>query len=80
MDKNAEGTTQMMNVADVTNLNRPSRNAILHGDCINILGTFAPASVDFALIDPPYIVQNAASPSAASTCCWSTSWRRSEWA
>ncbi|MDQ1470421.1 MAG: adenine-specific DNA-methyltransferase [Bryobacterales bacterium] len=30
---------------------------VLQGDCIDILGRFAPASVDFALTDPPYLVR-----------------------
>ena len=31
------------------------RNAVIHGDCLNILPQFEPASVDFILTDPPYI-------------------------
>ena len=30
------------------------RNVVLHGDSIDILGSLAPASVDFVLTDPPY--------------------------
>lgn len=41
----------------MTKLALPPRNAVLHGDCIDILGTFASASVDFALTDPPYLVR-----------------------
>ena len=35
----------------------PPHNSVLHGDCIDILGNFAPASVDFVLTDPPYLVR-----------------------
>jgi hypothetical protein len=42
---------------DTTTLASPPRNAVLHGDCIDILGGFAPASVDFVLTDPPYLVR-----------------------
>jgi site-specific DNA-methyltransferase (adenine-specific) len=35
----------------------PPRNAILHGDCIDILAGFAPKSIDFVLTDPPYLVR-----------------------
>jgi adenine-specific DNA-methyltransferase len=41
----------------MTKLASPPRNAVLHGDCIDILGNFAPASVDFVLTDPPYLVR-----------------------
>jgi len=40
----------------MTELASPPRNVVLHGDCISILGGFAPASVDFVLTDPPYLV------------------------
>lgn len=33
------------------------RNAVLHGDCISVLGGLAPVSVDFVLTDPPYLVR-----------------------
>ena len=36
----------------------PPRNAVLHGDYITILATFAHASVDFVLTDPPYFVRH----------------------
>jgi adenine-specific DNA-methyltransferase len=32
-------------------------NAVLHGDCIDILRSLKPASVDFVLTDPPYLVR-----------------------
>jgi site-specific DNA-methyltransferase (adenine-specific) len=35
----------------------PPRNAVLHGDCIDILRSFKPASVDLVLTDPPYLVR-----------------------
>jgi adenine-specific DNA-methyltransferase len=35
----------------------PPRNAILHGDCIDILSGFESGSIDFALTDPPYLVR-----------------------
>lgn len=31
-------------------------NTIIHGDCVDILSTFPPESVDFILTDPPYLV------------------------
>ncbi len=43
----------------MTKLASPPRNAVLHGDCINILGNFSSASVDFVLTDPPYLVRYA---------------------
>src|SRR5271170_3634094 len=33
------------------------RNAVLHGDCISVLKGLKPASVDFVLTDPPYLVR-----------------------
>jgi len=33
------------------------RNVIIHGDCLNILPTLAPRSVNFVLTDPPYIAR-----------------------
>jgi DNA modification methylase len=41
----------------MTELKAPSRNAVLHGDCISILDGITPASVDFVLTDPPYLVR-----------------------
>jgi len=41
----------------MTELASPPRNAVLHGDCIDILRSFTPASVDFVLTDPPYLVR-----------------------
>ncbi|MGD0797751.1 MAG: DNA methyltransferase [Acidobacteriaceae bacterium] len=41
----------------MTKLALPPRNAILHGDCIDVLGGLASDSFDFALTDPPYIVR-----------------------
>ena len=41
----------------MTQLALPPRNAILHGDCIDILHSFTSASVDFVLTDPPYLVR-----------------------
>jgi adenine-specific DNA-methyltransferase len=35
----------------------PPRNAVLHGDCIDILHSFKSGSVDFVLTDPPYLVR-----------------------
>ncbi len=35
----------------------PPRDAILHGDCLTLLNRLAPASVDFVLTDPPYLVR-----------------------
>ena len=32
-------------------------DTLFHGDCLNILPTLAPASVDFILTDPPYITR-----------------------
>lgn len=34
----------------------PPSNAVLHGDCIDILAGLAPKSIDFVLTDPPYLV------------------------
>jgi site-specific DNA-methyltransferase (adenine-specific) len=31
-------------------------NTIIHGDCLNVLPTLAPASANFILTDPPYMV------------------------
>lgn len=31
------------------------RNAVLHGDCIDVMAGFPDASVDFILTDPPYL-------------------------
>ena len=31
-------------------------NAILHGDCIQVMRELTPNSVDFILTDPPYLV------------------------
>ena len=36
-------------------MNTPT-NTIIHGDCLSILPTLKPASVDFILTDPPYLV------------------------
>jgi site-specific DNA-methyltransferase (adenine-specific) len=41
----------------MTELASPPRNAVLQGDCIDILRSFKPASVDFVLTDPPYLVR-----------------------
>ena len=41
----------------MTKLTSPPRNAVLHGDCIDILSNFAPGSIDFVLTDPPYLVR-----------------------
>ncbi len=41
----------------MTELAIPPRNAILHGDCISVLGGFTANSVDFVLTDPPYLVR-----------------------
>jgi site-specific DNA-methyltransferase (adenine-specific) len=41
----------------MTALASPPRNAVLHGDCIDILCSFKSASVDFVLTDPPYLVR-----------------------
>lgn len=34
-----------------------TRNAILHGDCINLMQRLPSGSVDFILTDPPYLVR-----------------------
>jgi adenine-specific DNA-methyltransferase len=41
----------------MTQLSSPPRNDILHGDCVDILGCFAPGTIDFVLTDPPYLVR-----------------------
>ena len=41
----------------MTKLVTPPQNAVVQGDCINVLSTFAPNSVDMALTDPPYLVR-----------------------
>ena len=41
----------------MTELASPPRNAVLHGDCIDILRGIKAASVDFVLTDPPYLVR-----------------------
>jgi DNA modification methylase len=41
----------------MTKLTAPPQNAIVQGDCINVLSTFAPNSVDMVLTDPPYLVR-----------------------
>ena len=33
----------------------PGRNAVLHGDCIDVMAAMVPGSVDFVLTDPPYL-------------------------
>lgn len=33
------------------------RNAVVHGDCIEVMQRLAPGSVDFILTDPPYLVR-----------------------
>jgi site-specific DNA-methyltransferase (adenine-specific) len=35
----------------------PSRNAILHGDCIEVMRRMPSETVDFILTDPPYLVR-----------------------
>jgi len=35
----------------------PFRNAVLHGDCIEVLGRLPRNSVDFVLTDPPYLAK-----------------------
>jgi len=35
----------------------PHRNAILNGDCLDILLQIQAGSVDFTLTDPPYITR-----------------------
>lgn len=41
----------------MTKLASVPQNAVLHGDCIDILGGIAATSVDFVLTDPPYLVR-----------------------
>ena len=41
----------------MTNLTSAPRNAILHGDCIDLLGSIAPANVDFALTEAGIILR-----------------------
>ncbi len=41
----------------MTELASPPRNAVLQGDCIDILRSVKAASVDFVLTDPPYLVR-----------------------
>ena len=33
------------------------RNVVIHGDCVEVMRRMAPASVDFVLTDPPYLVR-----------------------
>jgi 16S rRNA G966 N2-methylase RsmD len=33
------------------------RNAVIHGDCLDILPRLATGSVDFVLTDPPYLAR-----------------------
>ncbi len=35
------------------------RNTVLQGDCVEVMGQFRSASVDFVLTDPPYLVNYA---------------------
>ena len=37
-------------------LEKPPRNTVLHGDCVQVLDQLDAASVDFVLTDPPYLV------------------------
>ena len=32
------------------------RNRVINGDCVKVLQTLPPASVDFILTDPPYLI------------------------
>ncbi len=40
-----------------TNTRTTPRNAILNGDCIEVMRTFERGSVDFILTDPPYVTR-----------------------
>ena len=40
-------------------INKTSSNALLNGDCIELLSQMAPRCVDFVLTDPPYLVNYA---------------------
>jgi adenine-specific DNA-methyltransferase len=40
-----------------TNQTSVSNNTVLHGDCIEIMGTLPANSIDFVLTDPPYLVR-----------------------
>jgi site-specific DNA-methyltransferase (adenine-specific) len=33
------------------------RNVVIHGDCVQVMSRMAPASIDFVLTDPPYLVR-----------------------
>jgi site-specific DNA-methyltransferase (adenine-specific) len=35
----------------------PKRNAVVHGDCIEVMRGMKSGSVDFILTDPPYLVR-----------------------
>jgi site-specific DNA-methyltransferase (adenine-specific) len=32
-------------------------NSVIHGDCVRVMRRMEPASVDFILTDPPYLVR-----------------------
>lgn len=38
-------------------MNLPTRNRILHGDCVQVMRSLPSESVDFVLTDPPYLVR-----------------------
>jgi DNA modification methylase len=40
-------------------------NTIIHGDCVQALAKLDPASVDFTLTDPPYLVNYRARDAAS---------------
>lgn len=37
--------------------NAVPRNRVIHGDCIEVMRTLPPASIDLAMADPPYLVR-----------------------
>jgi adenine-specific DNA-methyltransferase len=51
------GVTQKEKGINMIEFASTPRNTVLLGDCISVLGGLAPASVDFVLTDPPYLVR-----------------------
>jgi DNA modification methylase len=46
-----------MTLASVMIAPSPAVNRLIRGDCIDVMQTFAPASVDLIVTDPPYLVR-----------------------
>jgi site-specific DNA-methyltransferase (adenine-specific) len=49
-------TPSTFNLTEAANL-----NSVMHGDCVDIMSRMGPASIDFVITDPPYIIRYCAS-------------------